>query len=166
MNRVTPRQSRMFNPMGLRPAAMSSSRPRLGPLMLGILSATGLFAMALPPRMSAQVRRPLDGLQMPTPIQGGSRDPLQLEAVAASAQATSRQRARQAIQDLKLAQAPGTEETEEGEEPPSLTPEETPLEPTPPEEGTDDPGTGADSAGAGPLRSGSGHRPRTGGAHR
>ena len=140
MNRVTPRQSRMFNPMGLRPAAMSSSRPRLGPLMLGILSATGLFAMALPPRMSAQVRRPLDGLQMPTPIQGGSRDPLQLEAVAASAQATSRQRARQAIQDLKLAQAPGTEETEEGEEPPSLTPEETPLEPTPPEEGTDDPG--------------------------
>ena len=90
----------MFNPMGLWSSVMSCSPPRRARILLGTLSATGLFSMALPPSF-AQARSPFDGLQTPTPIQNTGQ--VQWEPTARNADAGGRQVA-QAMDDLKLAQ--------------------------------------------------------------
>lgn len=105
MTRATPRQSSMFNPMGLWSSVMSCSRPRRARILLGTLSATaGLFSMALPTPSFAQARWPFDG-------------PHQLEPMALNADAIGRQMA-QAIDNLELAQ-----DALEDMEPPLMIPE-------------------------------------------
>ena len=86
MTRVTPRQSSMFNPMGLWSSVMSCSQLRRARVLLGALSATGLFGMALPTSSFAQARQPLPS-----------------EPAALNADAVGRRMA-QAIDNLKLAQ--------------------------------------------------------------
>ena len=104
MTRVTPRQSSMFNPMGLWSSVMNCPHPRRAPVLLGALSATGLFGMALPTPSFAQARL-LTQLQ-PTALSG--------DAV--------RGQTAQATDNLNLAQDPSAEE--EATEPSVTTLEE------------------------------------------
>ncbi|OOV35438.1 hypothetical protein BV61_00660 [Candidatus Synechococcus spongiarum LMB bulk15M] len=125
----------MFNPMGLLSSALNCSRPRLARLLLGTFSATGLFTTTLPTQVFAESRWSVDELQTPTLTHGVDQDQLQLDPVVRSTVEIRRQVA-QAVENLKLTQAPDGEDTgDDTEEPSSL-----PLEETLPEEAPDDPG--------------------------
>ena len=110
----------MFNPMGLWPSAMHCSRSRVARMLLGTLSATGLFTMTLPTQLFAQARWSVDGLQTSTPTQG--LEPVRLAELTAANAGEIRRRMTRAIDNLKLAQVP--DEEEDTEEPSSVPPEE------------------------------------------
>jgi len=81
-------------------------------MLLGTLSATALFSMALPTPSFAQSRWPFDGLQAPTTIQGAAQAQPEPGSMVPSADAIRRQMA-QAINNLKLAQDPPEEDATE-----------------------------------------------------
>ena len=66
----------MLNPMGPLSSVMNCSRPCHAPILLGALSAAGLFSMVLPTSSFAQSRWAFDELHAPPLIQGA--DPIRL----------------------------------------------------------------------------------------
>ena len=123
MTRATPRQSSMLNPMGLLSSVMNRSRPCRAPILLGALSATGLFTMALPTSSLAQGHWPFDELSAPPPIH--DMDPVRLAVPAIPSRDVIRHQVTQAIDILKLAQGGPGAGGDTGE--PSLPPLEETL---------------------------------------